>query len=401
VRVHPETEGAFALGDKFNHERYETHERTARYYKKIEDVKVGDVVLAWNEKTGQLVYSKVQQVFVREANAVYKVRYKDKTVIETTKTHPFYIAGKSWVESKYLKEGMQSPTPEAIENFNKERSLQKQKLPLQLISYTDRNLHKDKEAILLPENLKGSIAIESVEVIAGNREVYNFSVEENHNYFVSESEVLVHNEKYTVLPGDTIYSISQKRGLNWKTVAKANGLKIMDNNKVNIKIGDNINLPDYKDSLNPVTALDHYKNGNGQSLIVPFSSLDTSRIDPLLFNEIGSKVIEAKPGVYQINASGYRKVLGIDAFTYGTIKVNVNGKLTIDKNRDYSFEGTFSSDHDIYDFDSRNTDDSLREPSVKMGQQMHGTPYYIYFQGAQNVQANGTYNNFIKKVANP
>lgn len=70
-----------------------TKVKTDQGFLPIEQIKPGMRVLAWNEKTGELTYSLVQQTFVRTANEIYRVKYDDGSVIETTWSHPFYITG--------------------------------------------------------------------------------------------------------------------------------------------------------------------------------------------------------------------------------------------------------------------------------------------------------------------
>ena len=79
----------------------------------------------------------------------------DGTLIETTWSHPFYIRGKGWVKAEDLVQGD--------------------------ISQTEGN---------------GSLKITKIHVDVRGEEVYNFEVEEDHNYYVSEAGVLVHNESY-------------------------------------------------------------------------------------------------------------------------------------------------------------------------------------------------------------
>ena len=77
----------------------------------------------------------------------------DGTLIETTWSHPFYIRSKGCVKAEDLVEGD--------------------------VSQTEGN---------------GSLKIAKIHVDVRGEEVYNFEVEEDHNYYVSEAGVLVHNE---------------------------------------------------------------------------------------------------------------------------------------------------------------------------------------------------------------
>ncbi|MCB1139699.1 MAG: hypothetical protein KDK23_13125 [Leptospiraceae bacterium] len=70
-------------------------------------------------------------------------------MIEATWSHPFYIRGKGWVKAEDLVEGD--------------------------VSQAEGN---------------GSLKITKIHVDVRGEEVYNFEVEEDHNYYVSEAGVL-------------------------------------------------------------------------------------------------------------------------------------------------------------------------------------------------------------------
>lgn len=130
--------------------------QSGHFYKVVEDIVSGDLVLAKDEATGELIYSRVQQTFIRQADRIYKIRYEDGTLIETTWSHPFYVRGKGWIEARYLRAGD------------------------------------------IGETAAGQgLRIASVEIDPRYETTFNFEVQEHHNYFVSEAGVLVHNESYS------------------------------------------------------------------------------------------------------------------------------------------------------------------------------------------------------------
>ncbi len=119
-------------------------------YKNIEEIKVGDKVWAYNDKNGELELKKVIDTFSRDFSQVYKIYYGDE-VIEATNEHPFFIGGK-WLKVDELKVG--------------------------------DNLTLYDETTL---------PITKIELVEGDFKVYNFTVDEYHTYYVSKSNVLVHN----------------------------------------------------------------------------------------------------------------------------------------------------------------------------------------------------------------
>lgn len=119
----------------------------------IEDIQVGDEVLATNPETSQQSYKKVLTKFVRKADRIYQLLYENGTVIETTWSHRFFIRNTGWIMAKDLWQGDVSVTSDG-------RVLKIDRVVVDTIYET----------------------------------VYNLEVESEHNFFVSNDGVLVHNE---------------------------------------------------------------------------------------------------------------------------------------------------------------------------------------------------------------
>jgi hypothetical protein len=73
---------------------------------KIEDVRVGDLVLSRDESKpdGVVVAKEVEEVFVREG-LITHLHLPNGVVLRTTAEHPFYVAGRGWVPCNQLKVG--------------------------------------------------------------------------------------------------------------------------------------------------------------------------------------------------------------------------------------------------------------------------------------------------------
>lgn len=123
---------------------------TTKDLKNIEDVKIGDEVYAYDITTKKLVTKKVITTYVREVNQLIKLEYGNE-IIYTTSEHPFFING-NWVSASKLKVG---------------------------------------DLLFLYNN--SSIALQNATVIDTVVNVYNFTVEDEHNYYVGTNKVLVHN----------------------------------------------------------------------------------------------------------------------------------------------------------------------------------------------------------------
>jgi RHS repeat-associated protein len=124
---------------------------TDKGYKNIEEIKEGDKVWSYNEKTGKKELKPVVHIFVKETEELVKI-YIEGTVIEATPDHPFFIQG-TWKAAKHLARS---------------------------------------DTLLLFDGRK--VVVDSVVRISKTTKVYNFEVADNHNYYVSELQVLVHND---------------------------------------------------------------------------------------------------------------------------------------------------------------------------------------------------------------
>lgn len=145
-------------------------------YKNIEDIKPGDIVLAYNDTTGVYSAKKVLHVFEYIRDTVYQINIGSE-IINATSDHPFFIAGK-WLRVGELSVGDSVVT------------------------------YKGKK-----------IAITNITLIAKRTTVHNFEVADFHTYYVSKAEVLVHNTACPVkLKGGKGPNI---KGDGWEAANKA------------------------------------------------------------------------------------------------------------------------------------------------------------------------------------
>ncbi len=128
-----------------------TKVKTDKGEKRIEDVKVGDQVLAKSDETGEVAYKKVTGLFQKQAHEIYYIHVKDE-IIEVTSEHPFWVADKGWTFVKDLK-------------------------------VNDLLISSDSS----------SIKIEKIEKEPREATVYNFEVQDFSSYFVSNLGIWVHN----------------------------------------------------------------------------------------------------------------------------------------------------------------------------------------------------------------
>lgn len=131
---------------------------TIKGYVDINKIKLNDMVLSYNEINGKNEYKKVTNLYVHKnfEEELYTITSGD-IVVEATSIHRFYIKtkyGNSWVEAKALQVGDEILDSNGIYHI--------------ITKITSKSIVND---------------------------VYNIEVEDNHNYYVTENAILVHNRK--------------------------------------------------------------------------------------------------------------------------------------------------------------------------------------------------------------
>lgn len=128
--------------------------------KAIENIRVGDMVKSFNSATGKTENKRVLQTYENTTGELIHVFTSDGAKISSTLSHPFY-ANNTWTSAKDLRAG------DILVNVNG------QKVVVERIQH---------------------------EILETPVKVYNFNVDGNHNYYVTESinstiedSILVHN----------------------------------------------------------------------------------------------------------------------------------------------------------------------------------------------------------------
>ena len=146
----------------------------------IEDIEVGDEVLAYDEVTGEQAYKPVVQLFRNETKEWYHVRINDEEII-CTSGHPFYVLNAEANRKSVLYEG--------IKTDKKGKWITAKEL-------------KVSDQVLLSDGSCGIIEEIQVEKLSEPETTYNFEVADYHTYYVSDSKVLVHNACDKVTPNE-------------------------------------------------------------------------------------------------------------------------------------------------------------------------------------------------------
>ncbi len=122
-------------------------------FKNIEDIIVGDYVLSYNFELDKYENKKVVNTFSKEVDVLQEIKTKNETIL-TTPEHFFYSnSDENWKQSKELKA--------------------KEKIK----TYSSDNIVVSNDKKQLKTNIK----------------VFNLEVEGNHNYYITNSQILVHN----------------------------------------------------------------------------------------------------------------------------------------------------------------------------------------------------------------
>lgn len=118
----------------------------------IEDIQPGDVVLSFDEESGNVIENKVGKVSKAIVSNLVKLTFDNTEILQTTKKHPFHVEGKGWIEAENLVEGD------------------------------------------ICSKLDGSkVSLSSIEIFDGEHFVYNLhNVEPSHTFYTNE--ILVHNK---------------------------------------------------------------------------------------------------------------------------------------------------------------------------------------------------------------
>ena len=168
---------------------------TAEGYKKIEDIQVGDMVLAYDEQTGEQCYKPVLQLFRNESKDWTSVTVSGGEEIISTPGHKYYLpATKQWVAAEDLKKGTK---------------------------------------VLLSDGSYG--IVEAVKPIHYDKPqtTYNFEVADVHTYYVGNG-VLVHNmngQPCGKITNKEATKVAKDLGYEPTNYTSKNGAKIFTNGK--------------------------------------------------------------------------------------------------------------------------------------------------------------------------
>ena len=139
--------------------------------KPIEEIEVGDEVLAYEEETGEQAYKPVTRLFRNTTEEWYHIRVNGEEIV-CTGGHPFYV--------------LNAENDRNIVNFEgvKASGIGKWICAMEL---------KVSDKVLLSDGSRGVIEQIEIQKLDFAETTYNFEVADFHTYYVSDNKVLVHN----------------------------------------------------------------------------------------------------------------------------------------------------------------------------------------------------------------
>ena len=135
--------------------------------KPIEEIKIGEKVLSYCERTGEVVEKTVTRLFKNPApEKLLKLSFRNKGFLVCTENHPFFVNGE-WIVAKDLKEGDIMAS-----------SVIEERLPLIPVRLESIEIYEQRDR-------------EKFREVCPDGFVYNLEVEDTHTYFAEN--ILVHN----------------------------------------------------------------------------------------------------------------------------------------------------------------------------------------------------------------
>ena len=268
----------------------ETLISTNEGYKKIKNIKKGDIVLSYNLETNKNEYSKVLQTMTHNITGEIYSIYIDGDIIESTGIHKFLIIrGKKidWIAAQNLKVS-------------------------DLVYFADGTLHK----------------IEMIKVKIKTLTVYNFEVNKNHNYYVGKNQILAHNKGGCFIAGTLV-------------MAK-NGYKNIENiqkGDIVLSFNEKYNRNEFSEVLETMI---HIVNENIYTLYIEDEKLITTGVHKFLITRngirgwicasdllIGDLVLFSDGTLHKI----YKIDVNIEIRTVYNFEVNKNHNYYVGKNQ--------------------------------------------------------------------
>jgi hypothetical protein len=140
-------------------------------------------------------------------------------------------------------------------------------------------------------------------------------------------------------------------------------------------------------------AYDHWLGGSGEPRQIPFERIDTRSVQPEQFKVVQEKLLEGKPGTYDIKGTTgfHADQSSLTKWSIGHITLGIEGKLVINDNGTYEFKGKLRALRDRYDMDAAEHRSTLGEFATTIGRQggrvFGHKDYFVYFPGEKAISS--------------
>jgi len=156
------------------------------------------------------------------------------------------------------------------------------------------------------------------------------------------------------------------------------------------------NDPTPMDDINFDQAVEHYKNGKGKPISIPFDKVDTSQVTCETFPDLKKLIEDNKCKTVKISIArdkGYKAaytVPGDKQLILGDITLRTWGDFESD-GTSWKFTGNIAAFHDTYDFNKSTHRGVAGELLTMVGRDgMNGTAYDIQMPGTKPLTCSGT-----------
>ena len=167
----------------------------------IENIQIGDLVWAENPETGEKGLKPVVRVFINETDTLVSI-FTETGEIITTEEHPFWVLGKGWTRASEL---------------------------------------TSNDIFIMQNGLTIQARGISIKKVSNPIKVYNFEVKDWHTYYVSNSNILVHNScslKFARKSASQIEKMLGSKAGSFHRIIKPDILKSVGRNVLS-KVGSN------------------------------------------------------------------------------------------------------------------------------------------------------------------
>ena len=153
-----------------------------------------------------------------------------------------------------------------------------------------------------------------------------------------------------------------------------------------------LGAPNGGDTIGPGEALDHFLDGTGTPMSMPFSEVDTSFLTPLDFDCVWSFIQDCHwPDSYWVSGTRVIATEGRQQYFLGHITVQLDGWITYLGGCNWSFDGTMWAHDDTYDFNAAMRS-RVGETLTAIGRWLfsgNGKPFTISFTGSKPLTGSG------------